>query len=277
MPLSALEKQLIAGAVAEVDPAQIDIWQQMPVARKAQLGLSMIHVAERVGVYRVRTRQPELTNRQSILHVRRAKKEEKDAENMTAMTSSFEDFMRQVIDALVEAEIEYLIGGAVGLWAWGELRTTADFDLVINMPIERIVALSDALKRHNFLVPPDILLDNLLAPGDLPVNAHHLDTGFKAELFLLRQGDALRSSALFRRLLVDYGPPLGEVYVHSPEDLILYKLHYFSLSQQPKHIRDIASIVQTLGDELDTAYIGQWVARLGLDELWQEVWEKMTR
>ena len=68
-----------------------------------------------------------------------------------------------------------------------------------------------------------------------------------------------------------------QVYVHSPEDLILYKLHYFSLSQQPKHIRDIASIVQTLGDELDTAYIGQWVARLGLDELWQEVWEKMTR
>lgn len=277
MPLSALEKQLIAGAVSEVDPVQIGIWRQMPVARKAQLGLSMIHVAERVGVYRVRARQPELSRRQSILSVRRAVNGQDEAESMAATTPTFEDFMRQVIDALVEAEIEYLVGGAVGLWAWGELRTTADFDLVIDMPVERITALSQALKRRNFLVPPDILLDNLLAPGDLPVNAHHLDTGFKAELFLLRQGDALRASALYRRLLVDYGPPLGEVYVHSPEDLILYKLQYFSLSQQPKHIRDIASIVQTLGDELDTAYIQQWVERLGLGELWQEVWGKMAR
>jgi len=275
MPLSALEKQLIAGAVAEVDVTQIGIWQQMSVARKAQLGLSMIHIAEQVGAYLVRRQRPELTKRQSILSVRKAAKGEGEADTMAEMISTFEDFMRQVIDALVEAEVDYLIGGAVGLWAWGELRTTADFDVVINLPTERIVPLSNALKRRNFLVPPDILLDILLAPSDLPVNAHHLDTGFKAELFLLRYGDALRSSALYRRLLVDYGPPLGEVYVHSPEDLILYKLLYFSLSQQPKHIRDIASIMQTIGDDLEMAYIREWVARLGLDELWQEMWEQV--
>lgn len=28
-------------------------------------------------------------------------------------------------------------------------------------------------------------------------------------------------------MLVDLGPPIGEVWVHSPEDLILYKLRYF--------------------------------------------------
>ena len=47
------------------------------------------------------------------------------------------------------------------------------------------------------------------------------------------------------------GEPIGEVRLHSPEDLIIYKLWYYSLSQQTKHVRDITSIVMSLVDELD--------------------------
>ena len=57
-------------------------------------------------------------------------------------------------------------------------------------------------------------------------------SGLKADLYLLRDGDELRKSAFQRRLLVDDGPPIGEVYVHSPEDLILYKLMYLGWSGQ---------------------------------------------
>jgi hypothetical protein len=39
--------------------------------------------------------------------------------------------------------------------------------------------------------------------------------------------------------------------VHSPEDLILNKLHYFAISRQPKHVRDIVSILYTLEPELE--------------------------
>ncbi|MBL7065902.1 MAG: hypothetical protein ISS49_17130, partial [Anaerolineae bacterium] len=46
-------------------------------------------------------------------------------------------------------------------------------------------------------------------------------------IFLLRPGDVYRQTAFARRRLVDLAPPLGEVYVHAPEDLILNKLHYF--------------------------------------------------
>ena len=42
---------------------------------------------------------------------------------------------------------------------------------------------------------------------------------------------------------MDFGPPLGEVFLHSPEDLIIYKLWYFSLSQQTKHLQDVAAIL----------------------------------
>jgi hypothetical protein len=64
---------------------------------------------------------------------------------------------------------------------------------------------------------------------------------------------------------------LGEVYVHAPEDLILSKLHYFNISHQPKHVRDITSILLALGDELDLGYIETWAKHLSLINLWQEV------
>jgi hypothetical protein len=76
---------------------------------------------------------------------------------------------------------------------------------------------------------------------------------------------------------VDYGPPIGRVYVHSPEDLILYKLLYFSLSQQPKHSRDIAAILQAKGDQLDVSYIEGWTTRMGLTSLWKEILEVTKR
>ena len=84
------------------------------------------------------------------------------------------------------------------------------------------------------LVPPDVLIDLLIQPeGDLPVNAIHLDAGYKAELFLLRSGDDFRLSALKRRQLVDLSPPLNQVYVHAPDDLILNKVHSCFLNQPP--------------------------------------------
>ena len=86
----------------------------------------------------------------------------------------------------------------------------------------------------------------------------------------------LRQSAFQRRILIDYGPPIGEVYVHSPEDLILYKLMYLGLSGQPKHSRDIAAILRTKKDQLDFGYIERWVGQLGLSSVWKELLDSIT-
>lgn len=72
-----------------------------------------------------------------------------------------------------------------------------------------------------------------------------------------REANELRQSAFQRREQVDYGPPIGMVYIHSPEDPILYKLMYFGLSQQSKHSRDIAAILKSKKDEFDKDYSEQ--------------------
>lgn len=50
----------------------------------------------------------------------------------------YEQFVRLVIEALEAAGVEYLIGGAVATWAWGEPRSTLDLDMVVNIPLEGI-------------------------------------------------------------------------------------------------------------------------------------------
>jgi hypothetical protein len=191
---------------------------------------------------------------------------------MSAEPIGYGEFVRLVIDALEAAGVDYLIGGAVAAWAWGEPRSTLDLDLVVNLPIEAVVPLSKELENRDMLVPADIILDNLLeARADIPINTIHMHSGFKADLYLLRPGDELRQLALQRRVQVDLGPPIGQVFVHTPEDLIIYKTLYFSLSRQTKHLRDIAAVLAALGDQLDDAYVETWMARQGLLSIWKEL------
>jgi len=186
-------------------------------------------------------------------------------------------FLKLVIEALEAAGVDYLIGGAIAEWAWGEPRATQDLDLVVNIPIEAINKLSKELEKRDMLIPAEIILDSILEDrADIPINAIHMYSGLKADLYPVREGDELRQSAFQRREHVDYGPPIGQVYIHSPEDLILYKLIYFGLSQQSKHSRDIAAILRAKKDQLDFNYIDQWVTRLGLSSLWKEMLDNIS-
>lgn len=191
---------------------------------------------------------------------------------MTYQPLDITAFLKLILDALKASKVEYLIGGAIAEWAWGEPRATQDLDIVINLPVKAIGKFSRELEKRNMLVPADIILDTMMEDrADIPLNAIHMYSGLKADLYLMRDGDELRQSAFQRRLLVDYGPPIGEVYVHSPEDLILYKLMYLGLSGQPKHARDIAAILKAKKGQLDYGFIESWVVRLGLISVWQEI------
>ena len=193
---------------------------------------------------------------------------------MTNDYLTFDEFAVNILDALRAAKVEYMIGGAVAVWAWGEPRTTQDLDIVVHLRPTQASALSKALEKIEIYLPSEIILDNLVETrADLPLNAIHGSSGFKAEFFTLKDGDVHRKLALERKDLVDFGPPLGKVYVHSPEDLILYKMHYFSLSDQPKHIRDIGSILKANVRAIDKEYIRDWANKMGLISIWEAIEE----
>jgi len=185
---------------------------------------------------------------------------------------SFEDFLKMILSVLEKTGIDYMIGGAVAVWTWGEPRSTQDIDIVIHLSIEQINAFSKELEKVGIYLPPDIILENLHETRiDLPINAIHGTSGYKAEMFPMREDDELRQTAFQRRVKVDFGSETGKVYIHSPEDLIIYKMLYYSVSRQTKHIRDIGSIIKTRGDELDYEYIRMWVIEKQLTAIWQGI------
>ena len=71
-----------------------------------------------------------------------------------------------------------------------------DLDLMISLPLEAISGLSEELKKRDMLLPPDIILDAVNAErSNIPLNAIHLYSGFKADLYLLFPNDRLKSAA----------------------------------------------------------------------------------
>jgi len=57
---------LVAGSVAEVDPAQIAILRQFTPAQRIKQGFLMIQSMERVAVQFLRQRKPHLTEKEAI-------------------------------------------------------------------------------------------------------------------------------------------------------------------------------------------------------------------
>jgi hypothetical protein len=56
------------------------------------------------------------------------------------------------------------------------------------------------------LIPVEIILDAIMeVRADIPINAIHMHSGLKADLYAVREGEELRLRALQRRQQVDYG------------------------------------------------------------------------
>lgn len=67
---AALRRAQIAGAVAELDSQQIAISRRLTPAQRVEQAISMIELAEQVAAYRLRQRQPELSELEALRTVR---------------------------------------------------------------------------------------------------------------------------------------------------------------------------------------------------------------
>jgi hypothetical protein len=63
-------RKAIAGAIAEIDLEQIRILRTKTIAERVQMAASMIDATEQVGAYRLRLREPELSEEEALRIVR---------------------------------------------------------------------------------------------------------------------------------------------------------------------------------------------------------------
>jgi hypothetical protein len=69
-PVTDEMRREIAGAVRELDLAQMAVVAKLTPAQRVHIAASMIQACEQVGVYRLRQRQPELSEAEAYRIVR---------------------------------------------------------------------------------------------------------------------------------------------------------------------------------------------------------------
>ncbi|MGA3058543.1 MAG: hypothetical protein ABSE70_10995 [Candidatus Limnocylindrales bacterium] len=168
-------------------------------------------------------------------------------------------FERDVIERLEAAGIEYFVTGSVALGAWATFRQTNDVDVVVHIPPGQY----ETRLRPAF--EPDYIVNPLEPHGIKWLGAViSIAEAQKADM-IVREPDAWGESAFARRVSID-DPALGQVWVSSPEDLIVAKLEFSDGGRSERQLDDCRVVVRTRSG-LDWEYLDRYARELGLASL----------
>jgi hypothetical protein len=146
------------------------------------------------------------------------------------------------------SSIPHAFGGALALAYWATPRATVDIDVNVFVGLERSQEVVDALARLG-VEPLDAVQRETLA-RDEQVRVRW--GGTPVDLFF--SYDALHDSCMRRRQRAPLGDD-DEIQILSAEDLFIFKV----LFDRAKDWRDIEELLFCQGEELDRAYVRDWL------------------
>lgn len=174
---------------------------------------------------------------------------------------------RQLVEVLEEMELPFAIGGSIASATFGVARATQDIDLVIDLNPGQAFLLAQRLEDR-FAVDAEDARDAI--SRNCAFNLIHLNSAYKFDIFpatfFAHGQDELRR----RRMVSGTGLVMdGEVPVVSPEDIILAKLAWYRKGNgtSERQWRDLESVWQTRGEDLDRPYLEQWASKMRTSDL----------
>ena len=175
--------------------------------------------------------------------------------------------IRRFVHVLDALGIEYLIGGSIASIVYGKARTTRDVDFVLTISPTDAGPLVAALNLEFYV---DLTaVERAIADGDC-FNALTTDAVFQVDVFTPKSS-AWTLAQFDRRQLHRLGASEAAVdaYLASPEDIVLNKLHGYSLGNCVSKLQweDAVGVLAVQMDRLDDAYLREWAERLELSEL----------
>jgi hypothetical protein len=167
--------------------------------------------------------------------------------------------------------ITYMLVGSIASSAYGEPRLTLDIDLVADLRVSDVDPLCDSFPDAEFYVSRAAAREAVARTNQF--NIIHPSSGNKIDVIVARQ-DEWGMSQLARRRKEWILPDL-KGYAASPDDVILGKLLYYREGGSEKHLRDIVGILHVSAKEVDREYVGRWAEKLGVEDAWQTVLDRL--
>ena len=176
-----------------------------------------------------------------------------------------QELLQDCLRRLNQSSIDYMLVGSMAGNYWGIPRSTHDIDFVVaysEKDVESIVTLFE----DDFFIQ-EISVRSALKP---PYQFNALDnrSAMKVDFFRLA-GDAYELERFKRRRQVTL---LGQPAVlAAPEDIVLHKLRWHTISPSNRQLTDAAGILSVSGGIIDNEYLDHWATEIQVTHLLAEI------
>ena len=181
------------------------------------------------------------------------------------------DLLRFVVSVLERLGLRYFVTGSTVTIFYGEPRFTNDIDVVVDLPVDAVAEFCRQFPDDEFYVSAEAARDAVARHSMF--NIIHPHSGLKVDVIIPVPSE-FNQSRFARARRVRAGEDWDASF-SSPEDAILKKMEFHRDGGSDKHLRDIAGVLRTSGNEVDTAYIDRWAITLGLTGVWRAILERL--
>lgn len=174
------------------------------------------------------------------------------------------EILKKVCFKLEEAQIPYMLTGSFAANFYAIPRMTRDIDIVVEILNTDLERFFQVFKDEFYVEKEDVL--EAIEHQEM-FNIIHNNTVFKVD-FIIRKDTTYRLTEFQRRYRVKLGE--NEIWIVSPEDLIISKLFWAQDSLSQMQINDVKNLIKSLKN-LDKTYIDKWIETLKLQSIYEMV------
>jgi hypothetical protein len=183
--------------------------------------------------------------------------------------------LREVVAVFTRLGIPYALGGSMASSLYGIDRHTRDGDITV----EPFPGKEDQLMAGfgpDYYLSRDAIRDAVRQRSSF--NIINTSTGFKVDVFV-RKDQPFEQSAMSRRVSLDLPDAPGDPLVlHSPEDVVLFKLRWYRLGNECSDQQwiDVLNVIKVQAGRLDGAYLDHWARELRVEDLLARARRELT-
>jgi hypothetical protein len=167
------------------------------------------------------------------------------------------DFLRVLINFFEKYNIPYMLSGSMAMSTYVVPRFTRDFDFVVYLQPASVSRLAEYFK-DGYYCDEDAIRDSILHRSMFNIIDHR--SNYKAD-FVILKNEPFRQAEFERKRKTELNGI--ELYIVSPEDLLLSKLIWIQDFQSAIQIEDILQLKRLPG--LDFGYMNKWIKELKLN------------